>query len=80
MSRYDSSKQCRLPYWMVIHHDEEQQEYMMNTQKAVVKILAHLTRCKCPNDDQTCDHRPARKSNWCQEHQAEDILWDSEND
>lgn len=29
---------------MIIHHDVEQQEKMMNATKAIVKVLTHLTR------------------------------------
>lgn len=65
---------CCLPHGMIIHHDVEQQEQMMNATKAIVKVLTHLTRWKRPNDDQACHHCPAGKADWCQERQAQNIL------
>lgn len=65
-----------IPHRVVIHHDEQHQKEMMDAQKAVVEVLAHLTRRERPNDEQTCDHRPARKSRRCQKHQTKDVLRD----
>lgn len=50
MSLYDSNG-VLIPHRMIIHHNEKQQEQMMNAQETVVKILAHLARGKRPYYD-----------------------------
>lgn len=56
------------PHRMVEHHEVKENENVMNSEKAIVKVSAHLSSGKHPNDDNTGEHCPSGKANGCQEY------------